>query len=355
MSGKKSFSIERISFFAALCMFLSVVEYSIPKPLPFLRLGLANLPVIIALKKINIKEIFALLFFKILVQALITGTLFSYVFLFSFFGTIASGLVMLFVYLLLYRIGFVSNIAVSLSGAFLNCFTQLLFAKYIMFGGNVKYVAPVLLISSFVTGLALGIFANIFENKSKWFDSFNSEVFHNQTELPENKSVPVENLWKKSLLKLSISLIAMVTVLVCKNLWVQIFTVVLFFVLTAIKKHGKIRWIPSLIILLSITFFSLLSPAGKVLFTLGSWKITSGALVSGLQKGLSLIGMVYISQFVVDKNFRLPGKFFSVIVYIFLIYDKLTAEKMAVKKKNIISGIDEKLMSITENMGHGLS
>lgn len=39
-----------VAFFAALCLFLVAVEYAIPKPLPFLRLGLTNLPVILSLQ-----------------------------------------------------------------------------------------------------------------------------------------------------------------------------------------------------------------------------------------------------------------------------------------------------------------
>ena len=32
----------------AFCLFLSAVEYMLPKPLPFMRLGIANLPILLA-------------------------------------------------------------------------------------------------------------------------------------------------------------------------------------------------------------------------------------------------------------------------------------------------------------------
>ena len=38
------------AWFGALCFFLSAMEYMIPKPLPFLRLGLANLPIMLAVE-----------------------------------------------------------------------------------------------------------------------------------------------------------------------------------------------------------------------------------------------------------------------------------------------------------------
>ncbi|NBK25683.1 MAG: heptaprenyl diphosphate synthase, partial [Spirochaetia bacterium] len=39
----------KIAFVAAATLLLSTLEYLIPKPLPFLRLGLANLPILLVL------------------------------------------------------------------------------------------------------------------------------------------------------------------------------------------------------------------------------------------------------------------------------------------------------------------
>ena len=78
-----------IAFFASLCLFLSAVEYVIPKPLPFMRLGLANMPLVLALYVFGAKEILLLVLLKILGQGFITGTLFSYIFLFSAAGSFA--------------------------------------------------------------------------------------------------------------------------------------------------------------------------------------------------------------------------------------------------------------------------
>src|SRR5574344_1424039 len=90
----------QISFFAALCLFLSAVEYAIPKPLPFLRLGLANLPILLAIKKMKRRDVIVLILLKILGQSFISGTLFSYIFVFSAAGSFASGLMMMITYYL---------------------------------------------------------------------------------------------------------------------------------------------------------------------------------------------------------------------------------------------------------------
>ena len=156
-----------LPFLAALCLFLAAVEYAVPKPLPFLRLGLANLPVIVALFVLPTRDIYKLILLKIIGQALITGTLFSYIFLFSAAGSLASGLTMLGVHLWLKKK--VSCIGLSLAGATANNIAQLVVARLILFGSATRYIAPILLISGAATGLVLGIFTQMFIEKSKWF------------------------------------------------------------------------------------------------------------------------------------------------------------------------------------------
>ncbi|MBO7516356.1 MAG: Gx transporter family protein [Spirochaetia bacterium] len=156
-----------LPFLAALCLFLAAVEYAIPKPLPFLRLGLANLPVIVALFLLPSRDIYKLILLKIIGQALITGTLFSYIFAFSAAGSLASGLAMMGVHRLFKNR--ISCIGLSLAGAAANNLAQLAVARLILFGSATKYIAPILLISGAVTGLLLGIFTQMFIEKSKWF------------------------------------------------------------------------------------------------------------------------------------------------------------------------------------------
>ncbi|MDY2843155.1 MAG: Gx transporter family protein [Treponema sp.] len=155
-----------ITFFSALCLFLSAVEYAIPKPLPFLRLGLANLPVILSLSVLTKKEIALVVFFKIVAQGVISGTLFSYIFVFSAAGSFSSALAMILVYTVFKSK--ISSVGISLAGALANNCAQLLVARFFLFGKNAKYIAPVLLVTGFATGAVLGIFTEIFRQKSRW-------------------------------------------------------------------------------------------------------------------------------------------------------------------------------------------
>lgn len=164
-----------ISFLSALCLFLSAIENAIPKPLPFLRLGLANLPVILALFLLPRRKILQIVLFKVIAQALISGTLFSYIFLFSAGGSFSSALAMMGIQSLFRKKSsdkkniFISAIGISLFGSLASTFVQLFLARILLFGENTKYIAPVLLCSGMVTGFALGLFAELFMQKSIWF------------------------------------------------------------------------------------------------------------------------------------------------------------------------------------------
>ena len=54
-----------LPFFTALCMFLSAVEYAVPKPLPFMRLGLANVPLMLAFGFMNFSSVLLLAALKV--------------------------------------------------------------------------------------------------------------------------------------------------------------------------------------------------------------------------------------------------------------------------------------------------
>jgi heptaprenyl diphosphate synthase len=156
-----------IALLGAFCLFLSPIEYMIPKPLPFMRLGIANLPLILALDIFPFRPFLLLVSLKALGQALITGTLFSYIFLFSLAGTAASALSMYGLRRLFRkRIGFTG---LSVMGALLSNASQLFLARLFIFGTGVRYVAPPFLAAGLITGIALGLFCECFAARSRWY------------------------------------------------------------------------------------------------------------------------------------------------------------------------------------------
>lgn len=187
-----------VSFLAALCLFLAAIENAIPKPLPFLRLGLANLPVILALFLLPSRKILLLVLFKVLAQGIISGTLFTYVFLFSSGGSFASALAMMGLYALCgnhrrnetneRKLFSISAVGITLFGSLASTFAQLFLARFILFGENAKYIAPILLVSGLITGLLLGIFAELFMQKSNWFKGLLTDFSETATKSDVEKS-----------------------------------------------------------------------------------------------------------------------------------------------------------------------
>ena len=160
-------TISRIALLGACALFLSTIEFLIPKPLPFMRIGLANLPLMIGLGIMSPAQYLLLVLLKIVGQGLVNGTLFSYIFLFSAGGSLTSACIMFF----LFRIGRrnISYIGISAAGAFTSNITQLVMARYLVFGSGIWLVAPPFLFMGLISSIILGGFANAFTHRSVWY------------------------------------------------------------------------------------------------------------------------------------------------------------------------------------------
>ena len=268
-----------------------MIEYAIPKPLPFMRLGIANMGIMLALYVLPIRQVLFLTLIKVLLQALISGTFFSYIFLFSFFGSFSSVFAMILCKNLFKSK--ISFLGICLSGALANNLCQILLSYLMIFRSSTSYIAPILLISGFISSLVLGIFTQNFAKNSIWYDSLLKD---------ENINTQIETI---SLNQES------------------------EFDLTKNKKSNSKKFVKNLIssfmLLLSIVFFSLLLPSGKLLFSIGSFKITQDALFLGLRRGLILILSVYFSKFIILFLPPLKGKFGSFVNLIFIYFNKLSS------------------------------
>ncbi len=156
-----------IALLAASCLFFSLIEYLIPKPLPFMRLGLANLPILFSLNLLQPRKIVLLIVLKVLGQGLVNGTLFSYIFLFSAAGSFSSGMVMLLLFRLLKTR--VSMLGLCLAGALTSNLIQLTMARYIIFGKSALLIGPPFLAIGTISAVILGVFAERFLAESRWY------------------------------------------------------------------------------------------------------------------------------------------------------------------------------------------
>lgn len=151
----------------AFCFFLSAVEYMVPKPLPFMRLGIANLPILLAVDLLPLPWYLALALVKVVGMSLVSGSLFSYVAIFSLAGTLIAALVMRAARALFG--GAVGAVGISVLGALASNAVQIVIAGLFVFGEAARLIAPPFLATGLATGILLGAFAERFAAKSKWY------------------------------------------------------------------------------------------------------------------------------------------------------------------------------------------
>ena len=134
------------------------------------------------------------------------------------------------------------------------------------------------------------------------------------------------------------------------------FFVLVFFIIACVKCR-RIRVFPPLVIVLSVTFFSLLSPSGEVLLSIGSFKITLDSLLLGLRRSGILVGMGFLSRLIISqksgKTFMSHGDIISnKLTEVFFCLNLLTEKKISFKKGHIIEAIDQRLCEIWDTYGH---
>ena len=163
-----------VALSAALCLFLSAIEFIIPKPLPFLRLGLANLPILVMLDILPPGSILLLVLLKILGQSLIQGTFLSFAFLLSLGGSLTSGLIMLAARAVLGQR--ISLVGVSILGALASNGVQIILARLLVFGPLAWVIAPPFLLMGLISATLLGFAARAYTQKSMWLRNLPGRV-----------------------------------------------------------------------------------------------------------------------------------------------------------------------------------
>jgi heptaprenyl diphosphate synthase len=146
---------------AALALIFSYIEVLIPFNfgIPGIKLGIANLVVIIALYYLGIR--YALLIN--LLRVFISGLLFSG--LFGMLYSLAGALLSMAVMILLKRTNVFSITGVSMAGGVAHNLGQILTAAFVISNLKVFIYFPVLIISGVVSGAVIGILAYLILKK----------------------------------------------------------------------------------------------------------------------------------------------------------------------------------------------
>lgn len=142
--------------FTALALIFGYVEMLIPIQfgIPGIKLGLANLMIVIILYKCGPKEALLLSIVRIVLSGFIFGNMFSILY------SLAGGVLSLAVMAFLKRTGAFSVMGASIGGGVSHNIGQLVVAMAVVETYRVGYYLPVLLIAGLLTGLLIGLISN---------------------------------------------------------------------------------------------------------------------------------------------------------------------------------------------------
>jgi len=320
--------LDTVALFAALSLFLSIVELVIPKPFPFFRLGLANLPLLIALTFFSAGDFLVLVLLKIFGQGIVAGTLFSYVFLFSAVGSVASGVIMLSLRGAYPRR--VSLVGISVAGAFGSNCAQLLFAAWLIFGRSTRLIAPPFLLIGTISGILLGLAADYMLRHSQWLRGY----FCSDPEISTELKVTDRAEWAaerrntaSDLLLLWSGLLMIPPFILQPDPALKAVQMGLF-LLYGVLLGKRIKLLPGIVIILSVAAAAVLQPLGEVLFYIGRFPVTEGALFQGITRGMNLVGMVYLSRCTISARLRIPGRTGRLLYRVFFYFEELSSVRL---------------------------
>lgn len=141
--------------FTALALIFSYIETLIPTQfgVPGIKLGLANLIIVIVLYRTGWREALLLSVVRVVLAGFIFGNLFSIVY------SLAGGILSLAVMALLKKTERFSVIGISIAGGVCHNIGQLIVAMVVVETYQVGYYLPVLLIAGVITGAVIGAVA----------------------------------------------------------------------------------------------------------------------------------------------------------------------------------------------------
>ena len=138
---------------------IAILESFIPSGgIPGVKLGLANIVILIILYELGIVEAIVVNLLRVLVVGLFRGTFLSMGFLMSLTGAVLSLGIMILFYLLIKKF---SIIGVSVIGSLFHVTGQLLIAMIFLGTAYIFIYLPLIAVSAIITGVFVGIVAQL--------------------------------------------------------------------------------------------------------------------------------------------------------------------------------------------------
>ena len=147
--------ITTLGIFVSLAMIFSYVEVLIPFNfgIPGIKLGLANLVIVIGLYSLRLNEVLTISIIRIIICGFLFGNGMSIIY------SLAGGILSFIAMAIIRKVNIFSIVGVSVMGGVFHNVGQILSASIVMKTTVVAYYLPILMIAGTITGCLLGIIA----------------------------------------------------------------------------------------------------------------------------------------------------------------------------------------------------
>lgn len=268
----------RLAYLGALSLLFSYAEMLLPRFVPFFRLGLGNIAILLALE-LDFPSFLILCVIKSVASSMMGGTLISPFFVISITQSVISGLVMFGFFRI--KGNWLSVYGISMIGSAVSAVVQLLLSSLYLGFQTMTLLGPMLLFS--IAAAVITAFLSVKLN-----------IPQEAPALQRNENVKHHD--RKMIIFAVAGLLAVaVVVFVLKN---QIILAALFVLALALQLicGRKIYILPYVSMWIFILLVSLFTHEGKVLFYIGKFSVTLGALQAGTEKALKLSIVCALSQ-----------------------------------------------------------
>ena len=118
-----------------------------------------------------------------------------------------------------------------------------------------------------------------------------------------------------------------------------------FLCLLAGKKNNPLI---TIMVILGIVAFNLIMPYGRILYSIGTFHITLGALMTGIHRAATLEGLVMLSRLSIRPDLKIPGGFGALVGESFRFFAIIMDSKKRVTRKNFMGDIDQLMIDLSD-------
>ena len=84
------------------------------------------------------------------------------------------------------------------------------------------------------------------------------------------------------------------------------------------------------------------------MFSIGAFKITSGALTAGIHRAFTLAALVMLSKVTIRQDLKIPGTFGKILGESLRLFSLIMSRKYRLKGANILTELDNLMLELSE-------